>query len=42
MLDLMLPGVEGIQLCRTLRTFTDAYVIMLTARADEVDELIEL
>ena len=41
-LDLMLPGIDGIEVCRVLRTFTDAYVIMLTARADEVDTLIGL
>ncbi len=36
-LDLMLPGIDGVEVCRTLRTFTDAYGIMLTARAEEVD-----
>jgi len=41
-LDLMLPGIDGVEVCRTLRTFTDAYVIMLTARAEEVDKLIGL
>jgi DNA-binding response OmpR family regulator len=41
-LDLMLPGIDGIEVCRVLRTFTDAYVVMLTARADEVDMLIGL
>jgi DNA-binding response OmpR family regulator len=41
-LDLMLPGVDGVEVCRQLRTFTDAYVIMLTARAEEVDKLIGL
>ena len=41
-LDLMLPGVDGVEVCRALRTFSDAYVIMLTARADEVDKLIGL
>ncbi len=41
-LDLMLPGVDGVEVCRRLRTFTDAYVIMLTARAEEVDKLIGL
>jgi DNA-binding response OmpR family regulator len=41
-LDLMLPGMDGVEVCRQLRTFTDAYVIMLTARADEVDKLIGL
>lgn len=41
-LDLMLPGIDGIEVCRQLRTFTDAYVIMLTARTEEVDKLIGL
>src|SRR5262249_26350692 len=41
-LDLMLPGMDGVEVCRQLRTFTDAYVIMLTARADEVDKLVGL
>jgi DNA-binding response OmpR family regulator len=41
-LDLMLPGIDGIEVCRRLRTFTDAYIVMLTARADEVDKLIGL
>jgi DNA-binding response OmpR family regulator len=41
-LDLMLPGIDGIEVCRRLRTFTDAYVIMLTARAEEIDMLIGL
>jgi DNA-binding response OmpR family regulator len=41
-LDLMLPGIDGVEVCRALRTFTDAYVIMLTARAEEVDKLIGL
>jgi CheY-like chemotaxis protein len=41
-LDLMLPGIDGIEVCRRLRTFSDAYVIMLTARTEEVDKLIGL
>ena len=32
-LDLMLPGLDGLEVCRRLRTFSDAYVIMLTAKA---------
>lgn len=41
-LDLGLPGADGIEVCRELRTFTDAYVIMLTGRDDEVDRLVGL
>ncbi|NYI41312.1 response regulator transcription factor [Demequina lutea] len=41
-LDLGLPGADGIEVCRTLRTFSDCYVIMLTARVEEVDRLIGL
>ena len=41
-LDLMLPGIDGLEVCRKLRTFTDAYVIMLTARSEEIDTLIGL
>lgn len=41
-LDLGLPGLDGIEVCRELRTFSDAYVLMLTARSDEVDTLIGL
>ena len=41
-LDLMLPGIDGLEVCRRLRTFSDAYVIMLTARAEEVDRVVGL
>ena len=41
-LDLNLPGLDGIEVCRRLRTFSDAYVIMLTARGEEVDRIVGL
>lgn len=41
-LDLMLPGEDGLTLCRTLRASSDIPVIMLTARGDEMDRIIGL
>lgn len=41
-LDLGLPGLDGLEVCRRVRTETDAYVVMITARGDEVDRLIGL
>ena len=41
-LDIMLPGFDGIEVCRELRTFSDAYVVMLTARSEEVDTIVGL
>ena len=38
-LDLMLPGMDGIEVCRTLRRESDVPVIMLTARVEEEDRL---
>jgi DNA-binding response OmpR family regulator len=41
-LDLNLPKLDGVEVCRQIRTFSDAYVIMLTAKGDEVDKVIGL
>jgi two-component system alkaline phosphatase synthesis response regulator PhoP len=41
-LDLMLPGIDGIELLTRLRRESDVYVIMLTARTDETDKIVGL
>ena len=42
MLDLMLPGLDGLGVCRAVRQFSDVPILMLTARVDEVDRLLGL
>ncbi len=42
LLDLMLPGENGLSLCRSLRADSDIPIIMLTAKGDEVDRVIGL
>jgi len=42
LLDLMLPGEDGLSLCRSLRAQSDIPIIMLTAKGDEVDRVIGL
>ncbi len=41
-LDLMLPGMDGIELLSRLRRESDVYVIMLTARTEETDKIVGL
>jgi two-component system response regulator BaeR len=41
-LDLMLPGTDGLAVCRELRRFSDVPIVMVTARVEEVDRLIGL
>jgi sigma-B regulation protein RsbU (phosphoserine phosphatase) len=38
-LDLNLPDLDGLEVCKRLREFSDAFIVMLTARADELDKL---
>jgi len=42
LLDLMLPGRDGLEICRELRTFSDVPIIMVTAKVEEIDRLIGL
>ena len=41
-LDVMLPGFDGLEVCRQIRVFSDAYVLMLTARGEEIDRVVGL
>jgi two-component system, OmpR family, response regulator BaeR len=41
-LDLMLPGRDGLDICRELRTFTNVPLVMVTARVEEIDRLLGL
>ena len=42
LLDLMLPGRDGLALCRDLRAFSEVPIIMTTARVEEIDRLLGL
>jgi two-component system OmpR family response regulator len=38
LLDVMLPGMNGVEVCRAIRQFSQVPIIMMTAKADEFDE----
>lgn len=42
LLDIMLPGKDGMEICREIRTFSEIPIIMITARVEEVDRLMGL
>ncbi len=42
LLDIMLPGKDGMEVCREIRKFSDIPIIMITARVEEIDRLIGL
>jgi two-component system response regulator BaeR len=42
LLDLMLPGRDGIEICKEVRTFSDLPIVMVTARVEEIDRLLGL
>jgi DNA-binding response OmpR family regulator len=39
LLDLVLPRLDGLEVCRRLRTFSDAYIVIVTGREDELDKV---
>ena len=41
-LDLLLPGLDGLSICKAVRGFSDVPIMMLTARVDEIDRLLGL
>jgi two-component system response regulator BaeR len=41
-LDLMLPGLDGLSLCREVRSFSNVPIVMVTARVEEIDRLLGL
>ena len=41
-LDVMLPGMDGLEVCRRIQQEFDVYVLMLTARAEEIDKIVGL
>lgn len=41
-LDITLPGIDGFEVCRQIRAFSDAYIIMVSARVEEIDKVLGL
>ncbi|MCC8366437.1 two-component system response regulator BaeR [Xenorhabdus sp. PB61.4] len=42
LLDLMLPGLDGLSVCREIRKFSDIPIVMMTAKTEEIDRLLGL
>jgi len=42
LLDLLLPGMNGLEICKAIRTFSNVPIIMLTAKVEEIDRIIGL
>src|SRR4051812_35063200 len=42
LLDYSLPGISGQQVCRAIREFSDAYILMVTANNNEIDRVLTL
>jgi two-component system response regulator BaeR len=42
LLDIMLPGRDGLEICREIRTFSQVPIIMITARVEEIDRILGL
>lgn len=42
LLDIMLPGIDGLEICRKIRTFSQVPIIFITARVEEIDRLLGL
>ena len=42
LLDVMLPGMDGVEVCRNIRKSSDVYIIMLSAKSEEIDRVVGL